>query len=132
EDLSNLTELLSHDNLKVICDPRQNIRTKLKGSIVNHDVIFSSLEENQEEYIDTQSDFIIRIVEPVTSKLINEFLKKTKLPQILISEFQDIKPSPKTPDQVYTGTITEILSKLVETSNENSLKSWFTSLSNKI
>ncbi|HIW37716.1 MAG TPA: 2-succinyl-5-enolpyruvyl-6-hydroxy-3-cyclohexene-1-carboxylic-acid synthase [Candidatus Jeotgalicoccus stercoravium] len=132
EDLSDLTDLLSHDNLTVICDPRQNIRTKLKSSIVNHDLIFSCLGESQEEYIDTQADFIIRIGEPVTSKLTNGFLKKTKLPQILLSEFQDIKPFPKTPGQVYTGTITEILSNLVETSKENSLKSWFTSLSNKI
>ena len=132
EDLTELLPLLNSKNLTVICDPRQNIRTKLDKTIVNHDMIFSHLTESFKAYIDESADFIIRIGEPVTSKLTNNFLKWTSLPQFLISEFQDIKPFPKTPDVTYYGTVCEILPRLVEPTNQADLSKQFEALSNEI
>src|SRR5699024_10652944 len=74
-------------------------------------------------------DFIIRIGEPVTSKQTNAFLKQTAVPQYLISEFQDIKPFPVTPDETYVGTINEILPRLIADNFTSDTKERFTDLS---
>lgn len=132
EDLTELLPLLKSKNLTVICDPRQNIRTKFDEAIVNHDMIFSNLTDSLKAFIDEAADFIVRIGEPVTSKLTNGFLKTTSVPQYLISEFQDIKPFPKTPDVTYTGTIAEILPRLVKESESSRLSTWFKDLSQAV
>lgn len=129
EDLTAVLPILEQDNIIAICDPRQNIRTKLKDGVVNHDMMFSNFSDAQLEGIDQKLDYIIRIGEPVTSKQTNAFLKQTGIPQYLISEFQDIKPFPVTPDTTYAGTISEILPRLVSDNNDNRFKKRFVELS---
>lgn len=132
EDLSPLKDVFEQGNIITVCDPRQNIRTHVKDGIVNHDMMFSNFGKKHFKYIDENVDFIIRIGEPVTSKQTNAFLKQTAVPQYLISEFQDIKPFPVTPDETYAGTINEILPRLISDSFDSSVKTRFTALSQDI
>lgn len=129
EDLTPLVSVLEQGNLIAVCDPRQNLRTFVKDAIVNHDMMFSNFSENHRQYIEDNIDFIIRIGEPVTSKQTNAFLKQTAVPQYLISEFQDIKPFPVTPDETYVGTINEILPRLIADNFMSDAKERFTDLS---
>lgn len=129
EDLTPLVSVLEQGNLIAVCDPRQNLRTFVKDAIVNHDMMFSNFSENHRRYIEDNIDFIIRIGEPVTSKQTNAFLKQTAVPQYLISEFQDIKPFPVTPDETYVGTINEILPRLIADNFKSDTKERFTDLS---
>lgn len=132
EDLTPLQPVLEQENIITVCDPRQNIRTKVKDAVVNHDMMFSNFSDKHREYINSNVDFIIRIGEPVTSKQTNAFLKQTTLPQYLISEFQNIKPFPATPDETYVGTINEILPRLINDDFKSDVKAHFISLSRNI
>ena len=132
EDLSPLKPVLEQGNIITVCDPRQNIRTKVKDAIVNHDMMFSNFDDKHFDYIDSNIDFIIRIGEPVTSKQTNAFLKQTAVPQYLISEFQDIKPFPVTPDETYAGTVNEILPRMIISNFTSNVKEDFVALSKDI
>ena len=132
EDLSPLAPILNQGNIIAVCDPRQNVRTILSDAVVNHDMMFSNFDEDQFNTINDNLDFIIRIGEPVTSKQTNAFLKSTSVPQYLISEFQDIKPFPVTPDVTYAGTVNEILPRLIGEDFNSSLKASFLNLSKDI
>ncbi|CAD2081877.1 2-succinyl-5-enolpyruvyl-6-hydroxy-3-cyclohexene-1-carboxylate synthase [Jeotgalicoccus coquinae] len=132
EDLSPVKSVLEQGNIITICDPRQNIRTEIKDAIVNHDMMFSNFGNKHYDYIDANVDFIIRIGEPVTSKQTNAFLKRTTVPQYLISEFQDIKPFPVTPDETYAGTINEILPRMISEAPKSDVKDRFITLSKDI
>lgn len=132
EDLSPLKDVFEQGNIITVCDPRQNIRTHVKDAIVNHDMMFSNFGKKHFKYIDENVDFIIRIGEPVTSKQTNAFLKQTAVPQYLISEFQDIKPFPVTPDETYAGTVNEILPRMISGNSESDVKERFVALSKNI
>ena len=132
EDLSPLKDVFEQGNIITVCDPRQNIRTHVKDAIVNHDMMFSNFGKKHFKYIDENVDFIIRIGEPVTSKQTNAFLKQTAVPQYLISEFQDIKPFPVTPDETYAGTVNEILPRMISGNSKSDVKERFVALSKNI
>src|SRR5699024_10129865 len=86
-------DFTQYKNLTFIMDPRIGKRTELSHVVTTHDLIF-------------------RIGEAVTSKSTNQFLKRTTLPQILISEFNDVKTFPKIPNKVYVGNVKETLKSL--------------------
>lgn len=132
EDLTPLASLLNQGNIIAVCDPRQNIRTVLTDAVVNHDMMFSNFNDSQFRHLNDNIDFIIRIGEPVTSKQTNAFLKQTSIPQYLISEFQNIKPFPVTPDETYVGTVNEILPGMINDSFDSEIKERFVSLSKNI
>lgn len=118
ENLSNLNDVFQYKNVTVIMDPRQNTRTMLHNVITTHDLIFSGIEEAERTTLEEQYDYIVRVGEPVTSKSTNQFLGKVTIPQILVSEFIDIKPFPVTPNETYVGNISEILKRLIVKSDE--------------
>lgn len=132
EDLTPLKSILEQGNIIAIFDPRQNLRTEVKGGVVNHDMMFSNFSDKHREYLNSNVDFIIRIGEPVTSKQTNAFLKQTTVPQYLISEFQSVKPFPVTPDETYVGTVNEILPRLINDNFKSEIKERFVSLSENI
>lgn len=132
EDLTPLKPVLEQENIITVFDPRQNIRTEVKGAVVNHDMMFSNFNDKHLEYLNSNVDFIIRIGEPVTSKQTNAFLKQTTIPQYLISEFQNIKPFPLTPDETYVGTINEILPRMINDNFRSDVKARFITLSKNI
>lgn len=101
-----------YKNLTFIMDPRIDKRTELSHVVTTHDLIFTNLTKEQEENLNHRFDFIVRVGEAVTSKSTNQFLKRTTLPQILISEFNDVKTFPKTPDKIYVGDVNETLKSL--------------------
>ncbi len=118
ESLDALEPVFNFKNVDTIMDPRQNTRVFLKNAITSHDLIFSHVTEEHIKSIEKSYDYIVRVGEPVTSKSTNQFLGKVNLPQILISEFIDVKPYPVTPNKTYVGNITQILPCLIEESDE--------------
>ncbi|CAD2074917.1 2-succinyl-5-enolpyruvyl-6-hydroxy-3-cyclohexene-1-carboxylic-acid synthase [Phocicoccus pinnipedialis] len=121
ECLEELSPLFNYRNVSTIMDPRQNMRVNLDNVITTHDLIFSNISNDKIKKIETEFDYIVRVGEPVTSKSTNQFLSKVKLPQILVSEFIDIKPFPVTPEKTYVGNITNLLSRLIKESEEESV-----------
>ena len=132
EDLTPLKPILEQGNIITVFDPRQNLRTEVKDGIVNHDMMFSNFGDRHREYVNSNVDFIIRIGEPVTSKQTNAFLKQTTIPQYLISEFQNIKPFPVTPDETYVGTVNEILPGMINDDFKSDVKDRLITLSKDI
>ena len=115
ETRTDLTDVkaLDCDNVTVIADPRQHYRLNQADVITNHDLMFLSLTDTQIQDLETQFDYIIRVGEPLTSKASNQFLKRTKIPQIVISEYDNIKTFPKEPVKAYTGDVQTILDQII-------------------
>lgn len=132
EDLEDVCSILDKENLTVIADPRQHIRRLLPDVITHHDLIFSNLNSTQLERLEAEVDFIIRIGEPLTSKVTNQFLAKTLIPQYLFSEYQQLKTFPSTPQAVYIGSIGTLLENTVFKKHGRGPKSWLTELDRRI
>ncbi|MXQ50546.1 2-succinyl-5-enolpyruvyl-6-hydroxy-3-cyclohexene-1-carboxylic-acid synthase [Salinicoccus hispanicus] len=132
DDLESVSSILDRENLTVIADPRQHIRRMLPNVITHHDLIFSNLNSGQLKRLETEVDFIIRIGEPLTSKVTNQFLAKTSIPQYLLSEYQQLKPFPTTPQAAYVGPVSALLRNTHFTMNGRGPKSWLTELDQRI
>lgn len=123
EDLSSV-ETLTYENVTVIADPRQHCRIENSNVITSQDLIFLSLTETSRYHLEKHFDYIVRVGEPLTSKASNQFLKQTKLSQIVISEYANIKTFPKAPDVSYTGTVSSILDALITAGKTDSDHQW--------
>lgn len=117
-------DVLNYKNVTVVADPRQHYRLKHKTTISSHDLIFLSLSDAQKSYLAQHFDYIVRVGEPVTSKATNQFLKETAIPQIVVSEYQDIKTFPTEPACAYVGAVSDVLSRLIQSSAEGAGHQW--------
>lgn len=122
--LSSQIPALDPDNVTVICDPRQHFRLRHPDVITTHDLLFQSMSDTQFEFLERHIDYIVRVGEPLTSKEANQFLKRTEIPQILISEYDDIKTFPAAPKEVYVGSIRETLNMLITSDDTNGAGEW--------
>src|SRR5699024_702794 len=120
--LDHLEYLFNRPNVIVVADPRQHARINSENIVTAHDLIFSCLTAEQEEYINENLNYIIRAGEPVTSKMTNRFLANSSVKQILISEFEDIKTFPVPPDETYVGDIASILKNLIGGGDDPKIK----------
>ncbi|WP_246095015.1 2-succinyl-5-enolpyruvyl-6-hydroxy-3-cyclohexene-1-carboxylic-acid synthase [Salinicoccus cyprini] len=132
DDLESVSSVLDRENLTVIADPRQHIRRTLPNVITHHDLIFSNLNQEQLKRLEAEVDFIIRIGEPLTSKVTNQFLSKTGIPQYLFSEYQQLKTFPATPQAAYVGPIGTLVGNTGFTNAGGGPKSWLTELDRRI
>lgn len=130
--LEHLETLFSQPNVMVLADPRQHARLTNENIITSHDLIFSCLTDEQEDFINQNLDYIIRAGEPVTSKLTNRFLGNSPVKQILISEFEDIKTFPVAPEATYVGDVASILNDLIGKGDDPKIKNWFISLDKEV
>ena len=126
--LVHLEDLFSKPNVTVVADPRQHSRINFENVVTAHDLIFSCLTDEQQDFINRNLDCIIRVGEPVTSKLTNQFLSNSPTRQILLSEFEIIKTFPVSPDETYVGDIDKTLKDLIGSGEEPQLKNWFITL----
>ncbi|GAB3061683.1 2-succinyl-5-enolpyruvyl-6-hydroxy-3-cyclohexene-1-carboxylic-acid synthase [Salinicoccus sesuvii] len=132
ENLENICSILDRENLTVVADPRQHMRRMLPGVITHHDLIFSNMNDAQFERLEAEVDFIIRIGEPLTSKVTNQFLTKTHIAQYLFSEYQQLKTFPLTPQAVHIGPIGALFENTVFTAHGAGPKHWLTELDHRI
>lgn len=130
--LDHLDDLFSQPNVIVIADPRQHVRINSENVITAHDLIFSCLTDEQQNFINKNLDYIIRVGEPLTSKLTNRFLGNSPVKQVLLSEFEVIKTFPLSPDEAYVGDIALTLKDLVGSGDEDNLKDWFIKLDKEV
>ncbi|WP_462421061.1 2-succinyl-5-enolpyruvyl-6-hydroxy-3-cyclohexene-1-carboxylic-acid synthase [Salinicoccus sp. Marseille-QA3877] len=130
--LEHLQGLFNQPNVIVVADPRQHTRINSENIVTAHDLIFSCLTDKQQKFINQNLDYIIRVGEPVTSKLTNRFLGSSPVRQILLSEFEIIKTFPVSPDETYVGDIGSILKDLIGSGDDQKLKDWFIRLDKEI
>lgn len=130
--LDHLEDVFSQPNVIVVADPRQHARINSDNVITAHDLIFSCLTDQQQDFINENLDYIIRVGEPLTSKLTNRFLGHSPVKQVLLSEFEVIKTFPVSPDEVYVGDIALTLNDLIGSGNDHKLKDWFINLDKEV
>lgn len=130
--LDHLQDLFNQPNVITVADPRQHSRINSENIVTAHDLIFSCLTDNQQAFINQNLDYIIRVGEPVTSKLTNRFLGNSPVKQVLLSEFEIIKTFPVSPDETYVGDIGLILKDLIGDGDDQKLKDWFIKLDKEI
>ncbi|CAM4168431.1 2-succinyl-5-enolpyruvyl-6-hydroxy-3-cyclohexene-1-carboxylic-acid synthase [Lacicoccus alkaliphilus] len=130
--LEGLETIFSQDNVTVIADPRQHARLHSSNIITTHDLMFSTFTSAQLDHIENDFDYIVRVGEPVTSKLTNRFLANASVTQILVSEYDGLKTFPVPPARAYTGDAATILKDLIGTGGNPAVKKMFSALDMEI
>ncbi|MCD2137269.1 2-succinyl-5-enolpyruvyl-6-hydroxy-3-cyclohexene-1-carboxylic-acid synthase [Salinicoccus halitifaciens] len=130
--LDDLEAVFSQENVTVIADPRQHARLGSEHIVTTHDLMFSTFSEEQLQQLENALDYIVRVGEPVTSKLTNRFLSNASVPQILVSEYDGLKTFPVPPGAAYTGDAGEILKDLIGAGEASPVKEMFTRLDREI
>ena len=130
--LDDMEAVFSQKNVTVIADPRQHARLAGENVVTTHDLIFSTFSETQLGYLENTLDYIVRVGEPVTSKLTNRFLGSSSVPQILVSEYDGLKTFPVPPKEVHTGDAGAILKELIGGGEASPVKEMFTRLDREI
>ena len=129
--LDDVETVFSQENVTVIADPRQHAR-RSSDIITTHDLMFSTFTNEQLDYIENELDYIVRVGEPVTSKLTNRFLSNTSVTQILVSEYDGLKTFPAPPARAYTGDAATILKDMIGKGGGPAVKQMFSALDGEI
>ncbi len=132
QSLDDLEAVFSRPNVTVIADPRQHARIGSENIITTHDLIFSTFTEEQLGRLEDALDYIVRVGEPVTSKLTNRFLGNSSVTQILVSEYEGLKTFPVPPAKAYTGDAAAILKDLIGSGEVSTVKQVFSGLDMEI